>query len=560
MINPKIDKKKLKRIFAQMEANAATWISTWKDLRNFINPTKGMFAGDLPNDGTKINHKILLDGSSVLAKRTASAGMTSGLTSASRPWFELLTDNPELNKIKSVKTWLHDVSNIMLDVFRKSNFYESVHSIYDEVLSFGTASMLESEDDETVVRFYVYTIGEYYLLVDSKGRVNGFGRRFWQNVEQLVDEFGIENVSAQIQESYKEGRYDTRHKVIHLILKNDKKEYEKIDNKNKEFISVYWEEGGEGDGLLRSSGYDEFPIMAPRWDTKNTNAIYGTSPGWEALGEVKMLQKERFNLLVATDKTLDPPVQIDASVIGQENLMAGGITRFSSTLPNSGVKPAYQINPDIPAGQAMIQDSRMEIRQFFYYDLFLMLTSSGRIQKTAREIQEMHEEKFLVLGPVLGRLENELLNNVINRTFNITLRKGMFPPAPLELQGQILKVEYISILAQAQRMVGATPIEQLVLFAGNVAQMVPEVLDVLNADESLMAYGNKLGTQPSLLRSRQEVEILRAQRQKAQQAQAEAEQVGVAVQGAKVMSETELGKNSALDQTLAMAQEGQASG
>lgn len=557
MINPKIDKEKLKRIVKQMEANASKWISTWKELRNFINPTKGMFEGDPPNGGVKINHKILLDGSSVLAKRTASAGMTSGLTSASYPWFELLTGNPLLNKIKPVKMWLNDVTNIMLDVFRKSNFYESVHSVYDEVLSFGTASMLEAEDDETVVRFFVYTIGEYYLLVDSKGRVNGFSRRFWQNVEQLVDEYGIKNVSAKIKKSYEEGRYDTKHKVIHLILKNDKKEYGKIDNKNKAFISVHWEDGEGGNELLRSSGYDEFPIMAPRWETKNTNAVYGTGPGWDALGEVKMLQKERYNLLVATDKTLDPPVQIDASVIGQENLMAGGVTRFSSTLPNSGVKPAYQIKPDLQSGQAMIQDSRREIEQFFYYDLFLMLTSSGRARKTAREIQELHEEKFLVLGPISGKLENELLNIVINRTFNIILRRGMLPPAPPELQGQILKVEYISILAQAQRMVGASPIEQLVLFAGNIAQATPEAIDVLNADEALLAYGDKLGTQASLLRSRQEVKILRFQRQKAQQAQVDAEQAGAAAQGAKIMSETELGKNSALDQTLAAVQEGQ---
>ena len=551
MTSQKLDKKKLKRIFAQMESDAQTWTVSWKDLRTYINPTRGVFEGDQPNSGKKLDHQILLDGVSMLAARTLAAGMTSGLTSPSRPWFELLTDNPALNKIKTVKIWLTDVRDIMMSVFRKSNFYESIYTVYDETGTFGNGAMLVSEDVKDVIRCNVYTIGEYFLTVDSAGRVNGFGRRFWKTVEQMVEEFGEENVSPQVKINYANALYGTQCKVIHMILKNDKKEYGKIDNQNMEYISVYWEDGGDDNTFLRIGGYEEFPLMTPRWQVRNTTAVYGTSPGWEALGDVKMLQKLQFSKLVAGDKVLDPPVQIDASVQGEANLMAGGITRFSSTLPNAGVKPAYQVNPDIRTGQLIIQDTKLDIKEYFYYDLFLMLSKAGGPQRTAREVQEQHEEKLLMLGPVLGRLESELLDPLIDRTFNILVRNNMFPPPPVELRGLPLKVEYISILAQAQKAAGTLAIEQLAAFVGNVVQLSPEALDVINPDEVVAEYGEKRGVDPRMLRSPQEIKLLRAQRQRAQQEAMQAQQADETVQRAKTMSETKVGKDNALEKVMA---------
>jgi hypothetical protein len=557
LTSTKLDKEKLKRIFKQMETDAITWNVSWKELRDYINPTKGMFTGDQANDGTKIDHQTILDGTPMLSNRTMAAGMTSGHTSASQPWFKLKTGIPELDKIKSVEVWLSNVREIMMGVFQKSNFYESIYSVHDEIGTFGTAAMLISEDDEDTIRCHVYTIGEYYLLVDSKGRVHGFGRRFHKNVEQMVEEFGIENVSPQVKISYNEGRYGNNHKVIHLILKNDKKEYGKIDNRNMTFMSVYWEDGGEDNSFLEIGGFEEFPVMAPRWQTKHTNSTYGTAPGWESLGDAKMLQKEWFSLLVGVDKVLDPPMQVDNSVQGEANFMAGGIVRTGSTLPNAGVKPAYQIKPETEAGHQIIQDTRLAIKRYFYYDLFLMLASSDGKQRTAREVHEMHEEKFLTLGAVLGRLQKELLSPVIDRTFGIIARNGMLPIPPPELRGKQLKIEYISILAQAQKMVGTASIEQVTMFVSNAAQIAPESVDVVNFDEAITEYGEKHGVNPRLIRSPQEIKLIRAQRQRAQQQQAAAEQSSVAVQEAKALSETKIGQNSALDKTLAAVQGGE---
>ena len=169
---------------------------------------------------------------------------------------------------------------------------------------------------------------------------------------------------------------------------------------------------------------------------------------------------------------------------------------------------------------------------------------------TAREVVERHEEKMLQLGPVMERLTDELLDPLIDRTFSVLLRNGDLPPPPEELQGMELKVEYISILAQAQKLVGTSAVERLASFVGNLAGVRPEVLDKINFDEMVDQYGGMLGVPPQLIRPDEEVAKLRqARAQQAAQAQ-QAEAAAASVQGARVLSETDTSSDNALTRIL----------
>jgi hypothetical protein len=272
-----------------------------------------------------------------------------------------------------------------------------------------------------------------------------------------------------------------------------------------------------------------------------------------------MLQKMQLDKLIALDKLVDPPIQVDASVQGEANMLPGGITRSSAQSPNAGVRAAYQIDPHLDDLEASIRSTQGAIREAFYSDLFLMLANTDRSNMTAREVAERHEEKLLMLGPVIERLEGDLLDPLIDRTFSIMLRKGQIPEPPQELQGMDLKVEYISILAQAQRMVGTTSIEKIAGCAGNLAAVQPDVLDVIDFDEALIEYGTMLGVPPKVVRSHEAIKVRRAQKAQAAQAQAQAADMGAMVQGAKVLSDTPVGGNSALDHiigTVGQAQQG----
>lgn len=540
--------------FASLKNEAEQWKPAWQDIQTYICPTKGFFD-DTPNHGRTINHKKVVNGHATKALNTLSSGLTSGLTSPSRPWFRLGLADHDLAEFEPVKEWLAGVQMRMMAVYSKSNIYGVLNSVYGEVGGFGTGACIVLPDYKDVIRGRNFTTGEYFLGTGADNRVNAFARKIYYTVGQLIEEFGLENVSEQVKIAYNAAstqgtNIDKWVTVCHLVEFNDKR----IDDgrgrfHNKSFRSLYWEEGSPTDTFLRVTGFEEFPILAPRWDTTTTADIYGRGPGWDVLGDVKMLQKMEIAKLKALDKVVDPPLQADASV-EEVNTLPGGVTRSSAMVPNVGARPLFQIQPDFTMIENSISKTEYRISEGFYANLFMMIAQSDKTSMTAREIVERHEEKLLMLGPVLERLESELLDPLIDRTFSIMLRAGLIPPPPEELQGADLKVEYVSMLAQAQKMVGTAAIQQLAGFAGNIAAVYPEALDNLDPDVAINEMGEMLGVPPKLVRSPEAVAAIRDRKAKDAQAQQVAAAIPAAVTGAKTLSETPMNNGSALDALL----------
>jgi hypothetical protein len=543
-----------------MKNEGMLWYPSWRDLSKYINPTRGFFYETRPNVGYEIDHRTIIDSTAEDSINTLSSGMVSGLTSPSRPWFRLAVPYPKLMQVGEVRYWLDDTQNRMLDIFAKSNVYGALSTIYEEVATFGTACGFLEEDYENVIRMRVYTIGEYYLSTGPDGRVNGFYRRFWMTIGQLVKEFGIENCTMQVQTLFRNNQPDTWVRVNLLIEENDNRIVEYKDYKNMKYRSVYWEDGAMMDSYLRIGGYEELPVLTPRWSTTTTADAYGRSPGWKMLGDVKMLQRLQKNKLVALDKVTNPPVQVDASVQGEANMLPGGITRFSSSMPNAGVKPAYQVNPDLVAIEATIAKTQDAIKRKSFSDLFLMMIDAERTGRpiTATEVMERQSEKLSILGPVLERLESELLNPLIDRTFGIMNRLGLVAPPPKQIQGMELKVQYISVLAQAQKMTGTTAIQQVIQFIMASAQANPDILDNVDWDEAAQEYADMLGIPAKVMATPEAIAQLRKAKAQAQ-AQAQAQQnaaiatqnIATGAKAAKDASQAQLGNNSALDSVLA---------
>jgi hypothetical protein len=561
-----MERKNFELRFAALKQESENWKPQWKDLSRFILPSRGSFDEN-PQASRTPDYKSLIDGTSTWSARTLASGMMSGLTSPARPWFKMGLADTDLMAYQPVRLYLDECERRIMATFGKSNIYGALYSVYEEVGGFGTAAMAVMEDFKDVIRAQTFTVGEYFLAVGHDGRVNGWAREYWVTVGQLINDFGIENVSEQSRTAYQNGRLEQWVQVRHLIEENDDRLPEMADAKNMPFRSVYWEVGAHCDSFLRRSGFEEFPMLTPRWQTTRSTDPYGRGPGWDALGDIRMLQKMQRDKLIALDKVVDPPVQADVNIQGEVNSLPGGVSRSSSSQPNAGARALYQINPDFAALEGAIGSTKQAIHRTFYADLFLLVATSDRRQMTAREVVEKHEEKLLMLGPVLDRLEHELLDPLIGRTYNImrrmsydeagnTLPGALLPPLPRELEGMDIKIEYISMLAQAQKMVGTTSIEQTAGFIGNLAGAKPEVLDTFDADEAARRYADMLGAPPKIIRSAEEVAKIRAQRAKAQEAAAAAQNAGAMVQGAKLLSETPLGGNSALDAVLGTGGDG----
>jgi len=504
--------------WGQLKNERQSWFYHWAEITQYLLPRNGRYFVQDRNRGFR-RHNNIFDNTGTKALNTLAAGMMSGMTSPARPWFKLGTADPDLKNSMPVKIWLDQVTKTILDIFEKGNTYRSLHAVYKELGAFGTASTLVLDDYDDVMRQYTLTAGEYCIAQDWRGDVCTVYREFQKTVAELVKEFGRENCSPTVQSMYDRGSLDGWITVVQAIEPREDRDPAKRDAKNMPWKSIYYEIGGDPNKPLRESGFKYFPALCPRWDVAGGD-IYGNSPGMEALGDVKQLQQEQLRKSQGIDFMTKPPLQLPTSMKNREiDALPGGISYLDNT-GTPATRNLFQVQLDLNHLLADIQDVRERINSSFYADLFLMLANSTQPNMTATEVAERHEEKLLMLGPVLERLNNELLNPLVEMAFTRAIEARIVPPPPPELQGQNLNVEFVSMLAQAQRAVGTNSIDKFVMSLGTVAQMKPEVLDNFDPDAYAEIYSDMLGVDPNILVASDKVAFMRQQRAQ-QQAQAQ---------------------------------------
>lgn len=526
-----------------LKSERSSWIGQYQDINRFLLPRSGRFLPQDRNRGNK-RHNDILDGTGTWALRVLAAGMMAGMTSPARPWFRLSTGDPELNESSAVKEWLSDVTRLMLYIFAKGNTYRALHSGYEELGAFGTWSNIVLDDYESVIHHYPLTVGEYALAQDFKGNVVTLYREFQKTVGEMVTEFGVEKVSQTVRNLYNRGALDEWVTVMHCIEPRADRDPRMRDAKNMAWKSVYFEPSARAGEYLRESGYKRFPALAARWATSGGD-IYGTSPAMDAMGAIKSLQQEQLRKAQGIDYQTAPPLQVPMSMKNEMvNTLPGGVSFYDGINPSGGVKTMFDVRLDMSHLLADIQDVRELIRTAFNADLFLMLANSTNPQMTATEVAERHEEKLLVLGPVLERLHSELLNPLIERTFDRMIESGIVPPPPPEMEQVELNVEFVSMLAQAQRAISTNSIDRLVGNLGAVAQLKPDVLDKFDADEWIEKYSDMLGVDPELIVPGPEVARIRADRQQAAQAQQQAAMAEQMAGAAQKLGTVQTGPNA----------------
>jgi hypothetical protein len=534
---PGTEKQRFMRRKAMLWSERSTWVGDWRTLAEYLAPSAGRFTVTDTNKGNKVTRgNKVNDSTGRRSLRVLAAGLQAGMSSPARPWFRLSTGDAELDDDYEVKVWLRDTENKMRAVFASGNVYRTLHQMYVELGAFGTACSVMVEDYEDVVHMMPLTIGEYALATDGKNRVVALVREVSMTVGQVVDEFGYENCSQHVKSMFDRDVLDAWVEINHLVEPRKERDPTKLDGKNKKFRSVYYEVGGQSNGhngLLRDSGFDGFNVLAPRWEVTG-NDVYGTGPGHEALSTVRELQHGKLRKGQAIDYQTNPPLQAPASVKeAGANRLPGGITYVTAVGPENSIRTMFDVTLDLSALREDIAEIRQAIKQHFFEDLFLMLANDNRSGITATEVAERHEEKLLMLGPVLERLENEMFDPLIEFTFNTLANNGALPPPPQKLQSIDLNVEYIGLLAQAQRAVALRSNDRLIATVSSLAQATgdPSVWDNIDTDEMIGEYADGLGVAPKSIRSAEQRDALRKQRaaqQQAAQAAATAEQAAKA--------------------------------
>ncbi|GAB5471428.1 MAG: portal protein [Rhodospirillales bacterium] len=539
--------KRLEKRRQALDSERSSWLSNWRDIADHMSPRRLRWLATNRNKGQKLNDKIV-DTTPVHALRTATAGMMSGVTSPSRPWFRLVPRDLDLLEDSAVRAWIWLAESRMRQVLAASNLYNGLHTCYEDLLAFGTACLVFEADFDEVIRCYQLPLGSYWLATGPRQDVDTLVREIEMTVGQMVARFGLDKVGESVRSAHRQDNLDATHTVYQAIEPNRDRDPQRADAAGKAWSSIYWQKGEAQ--ALDVTGYDFKPFVAPRWHVTGGD-VYGRSPGMDALGDVKQLYTMQRRKGQAIDKNVNPPMLVGTSMQGTPvSLLPGAKTFAPDNLLGSsgGVRPIYQASLNLQDLKEDILQVQQRVRASLYADLFALFVESDRRQITATEIEARRGEKMQILGPALERLQDELINPLIDYLFSLLLQAELLPPPPDALQEQDLQTELTSILAREQRGDVVAGLDRLLNVVGGMIQIAPEAIDKLDTDQVIDEYGALTGAPPRVVRGDDRVQALRAARRQQQQA---AQAAALAQQGAaaaKDLAATDTeGKNALTD-------------
>jgi hypothetical protein len=508
MAKTNLSKNILKR-FDRLSAQRQNWETHWQEVADYMMPRKA--------DVTKLRSKgdkrteLIFDSSPLQAVELLAASLHGMLTNPSTPWFSLRFKD-EMAEEDEAKEWLESATETMYAAFNRSNFQQEIFELYHDLITFGTAAMYIEEDNEDILKFSTRHINEVYIAENDKGRIDTVYRRFKISARAAIQQFGSA-VSNKVDTVNAKDPYEEI-EIIHAVYPRTDFNPNKKDKSNMPFESVYIEYAS-GDELS-VSGFREFPFVVPRY-LKASHEIYGRSPAMTALPDVKMLNEMSKTTIKSAQKQVDPPLLVpDDGFILPVRTVPGGLNFY-----RSGTRDrieALNIGANTPLGLNMEEQRRNSIRNAFYVNQLMMQQGP---QMTATEVIQRNEEKMRLLGPVLGRLQSELLKPLIDRTFNIILRKNLFAPIPEFLAGQDVEIEYVSPLAKAQKSTELQSIMRAIEIMGSLSNVAP-VFDHINMDKLVRHLADIVGVPQKILKPQNQ---LNAERQQAEQQQEQMQQM-----------------------------------
>lgn len=501
----------------QLRSQRAPWESHWQELRDLVNPSAQDFTRTT-SQGQRRTDKIL-DGTAPWALEQLSGGLHSFLTSPSDRWFSLCVKDYDYMKDYQALSWLERVSDLIFEYYAdpRSNSNSSLHEIYQDLGSFGTAVEYQEWDrKQRCIVFRAYPLASCRILESSKGMVDTLYRDTEMSTRQIEQEFP----NHTIKKIKEEKNQDKMWVVVHAVFPRTDRDAQKLNSTNKKFASFYFCK--EGGGILSEGGYDEFPYHVARW-SKRAGETYGRSPGMTCLPDIKMVNAMEKVQIRAVQKIVDPPLLTPSDgFMLPIDTRPGSLIFFDSTsIQDAQMMRPLETKGRVEIGEDKLEQKRNHIMRCFYADWITRMKKKER--QTATEVMDERDEMLQMMAPIMGRLQAELLGPRIRRTFNLLLDADLIPPAPTSMNYKTLHLEYISPAAKAQMASKGMNIRRFTEELVPLVQLAPEIMDILDTDALAEEMALIQDVSRKVLRSPDDVKKIREARQKQQQATAMAQ-------------------------------------
>jgi len=502
--------KELKDNLSRLQTKRQNWESHWQEVADYMLPRKSDVNKERSR-GDKRNVQIY-DSTAVHSLELLASSLHGMLTSQANRWFQLRYKEAILNDSDEAKEWLEDAMDKMYIAFARSNFQTEIFENYHDLIAFGTSCLFIEEDKDDGIRFSARHIKEIYITEDQRGFVDTIYRKFKMTAKAAFDRFGKDQLSRDLLVKFQKTPFDDV-EMVHVVRPRNVFDPKKLDKQNMPFQSVYMEY--ETGHIISIGGFREFPYVVPRY-LKASNEIYGRSPGMNSLPDVKVLNKMVEVSMKAAQKQVDPPLLVPDDAMILPIRTAPGSLNYYRSGSRDTVQP-LNIGANNPLGLNMEDQRRRAISRTFHVDQLLIQENRTM---TATEVMQRNQEKMKILGPVIGRLQQELLQPLIFRVFNIMLRSKQFLPAPEILTNQEVDIEYVSPVAIAQKGSQLEGIMRGLELFGSISNIAP-VTDYIDENGLVKQIINILGLPAKMIKSDKQVQELRAVRQEQQAAQAQ---------------------------------------
>lgn len=518
--------------YQELRYNRAVIDHEWQRLAEYLLPNLSNISKFSYEGGKKT--KQLYDTTGIDAADKLVSLIIGTATSSVVRWFSLKHRNTEVNLFPEVQFWLEDTAQRMFDAINNSNYKTAAAEVIREITVFGTGNLFVSEmepafnprSDFRGLFFQGVPIGTYTIQENAIGTVDKTAREFRVAAGSLLERWPKGEYSKNTRDMIKNKPWE-RVSILHDVRPSTiKGQY------LSQYMLMHNTTGLIGTPVaathaepLAENRFFEMPHLVPRWD-KVTGEIWGFGRGHLALPEIATLNRARQLKLRQWALSVHPPIiALDDGVINKPKIIPGHITRVRV---DGALKP-FETGVNFNHNLIVESESKLQIRQIFFTEQILQFAPNAKTPPTATEVIQRMEFLHQLLGPSLGRLQDELLSRMLIRVFQVMMRAGAFLPMPeiLATAGGALEIEYEGPLARAQRGDELRAMNDTMTMIGNIVSLTGDVsvwdnydLDTWSRDVSRVTGSSKRYLRDPADRDARREE--RAQAQAAAQAQASA--------------------------------------
>ena len=527
----KLDKPYFESRRAELEVAYNQMKADWQELADYFLPRSVRFLVRNVNK-TPTKNKKIKDSATLKAVRNFSSGMMSGATNPATNWFRIRIKNYNMKYDWAVKKWCNIVETTIKDVFNASNFYEKLPAAYKQLGVFALSTISLESDTDTIMRAKLLPIGSYRYAKNEKGQVDTMCRVYMETAKNLYTKFGEENVSEAVKNCIKSKKFEQLFEVVHFVEPNAEYMPNSVWAKNKKFISVYYEAEGNKDKLLSKSGFDKFPFVVFEAEVNGEDVYPTECCGVNALPDAKQLMAMVVDEGKIIKKIGSPQLKGPAE-LKNKKLTDQPATFTENNQNGDGLQPVYQVPPAVVQPlEALLEAKRQSIYELFFNDLFAMILNTADRGRTATEVNELKEEKMTLLSPILEQIHSGL-KTVMEWVFIECMNRRVIPAPPAQIKGGELEIEFVSMLAQAQKAQKISAMERFSTFTINLAQAIdPMLVKKLNGAKIIDDYADYVNINPEQVVPTEYVDKMR---QAQQEKQEQAEQMAALQQGSEIV-------------------------